>query len=466
MECLPLKTVEGFLERTCEVPTGAAPAVASLPCASIARHWREWGLRPGDLVLLALPNSPGLLSHFFGVLAAGGVPALVPPDTPAARWRELAGALAARGALAVRLPAGLAGLERLDTIDGLHAALFQPAAEPAAQRGEVVLLTSGTSGVASGCVFGLEALLLNATRHADSIGQRGSDTVLINLPLHFSFTLVAQATATCLRGGRLAISGPPFHAPSYLRSVEEYGATVSSLTPVLVRSLLAAGRPWPHHLRVLTVGGAALPAEDVERLLRLREGRELYLTYGLTQAGPRVSTLAASRDAPQRFTSVGLPLAGTRVELEEVPDGSGRKQLLVSSETVMRRRIGLVEGRPLDELRAPGVLASGDAFERDADGYLYFRGRLLDFITRGDDKVCLASVRRLAGELPYVRRAKTHVICKDDGSTDFRLLLVAASGCPFSEADYQARLARLLRRSELPAQIVVVPEAEQPAEYK
>ena len=466
MECLPLKTVEGFLERTRAVPTGAAPAVAPQSCASIARHWREWGLRPGDLVLLALPNSPGLLSHFFGVLEAGGVPALVPPDTPAARWRELVGTLAARGALAVRLPAGLAGIERLATIDGLHAALFQPAAEPAAERSEVVLLTSGTSGVASGCVFGLEALLLNATRHADSIGQRGSDTVLINLPLHFSFSMVAQAMATCLRGGRLAISGPPFHAPSYLRSVEEYGATVSSLTPVLVRSLLAAGRPWPRHLRVLSVGAAALPAEDVERLLGLGEGRELYLTYGLTQAGPRVSTLAASRDAPQRFTSVGLPLAGTRVELEEVPDGSGRKQLLVSSETVMRRRIGLVEGRSSDELRAPGLLATGDAFEQDPEGYLYYRGRLSDFIARGDDKVCLATVRRLAGQLPHVRRAKTQLICNQDGSTDFRLLLVAAPCCPLTEADYQARLARLLRRSELPAQIVVVPEAEEPAEYK
>src|ERR1019366_2528818 len=125
MEGLPLKTVEGFLERTCEAPTGGAPAVSSLSCASIARQWREWGLRPGDLVLLALPNSPGLLSHFFGVLAAGGGPALVAAGAAAARWRELAGALAARGALAVRLPAGLAGLERLDTIDGLHAARFQ-----------------------------------------------------------------------------------------------------------------------------------------------------------------------------------------------------------------------------------------------------------------------------------------------------------------------------------------------------
>jgi long-chain acyl-CoA synthetase len=466
MESLPLHMIDSVLERTSEVHSGVAPTLGAQPCASIARHWRDRGLRPGDLVLLGLPNSPGLLSHFFGVMAAGGVPALVAPDLPAARWCELASTLNARAALAVRLPANLGELEHLETIDGLRSAVLLPRTEPSAQPGEVILITSGTSGAASGCVFGFESLLLNATRHADSIDQGGADTVLINLPLFFSFTLVAQALASYLRGSQLAISGPPFHPQSYLRSLDKYGVTISSLTPVLVKSLLAYGQAFPRCVRALSVGGAPLAVEDVERLLNLLAGRDLYLTYGLTQAGPRVSTNKVSRACPQRFSSVGLPLAGTKVELEEMADGSGRKQLLVTSGTVMRRRIGLVESRPPNEFRGPGFIATGDAFEQDAEGYLYFQARLSDFLARGDSKVCLATVRRVAGELPFVSRAKTQIIDHHDGTSDFKLLLVADPSGHLTAAEYQVQLARRLRRCELPAQIVVVPEIDQLLEYK
>ena len=43
--------------------------------------------------------------------------------------------------------------------------------EPLTKAGEIVLLTSGTSGISSACVFDLPQLMLNATRHMNSIGQ-------------------------------------------------------------------------------------------------------------------------------------------------------------------------------------------------------------------------------------------------------------------------------------------------------
>src|SRR5205807_7225609 len=143
----------------------------------------------------------------------------------------------------------------------------------AAEPGEVVLLTSGTSGFATGCVFDLNALLLNAERHAKAIGQRSGDTVLVNLPLHFSFALVAQALATFLRGGRLVVSGPPFHAPSYARMLEEYRVTVSSITPLLARTLLQRDDLPISGPRAMSVGGDCLAPEEVELLLRRRGGR-------------------------------------------------------------------------------------------------------------------------------------------------------------------------------------------------
>ena len=82
-------------------------------------------------------------------------------------------------------------------------------------------MTSGTSGVSSGCVFDFEAILLNGKRHADAIGQRADDTVLLNLPLYFSFALSSQALASLTRGNRLIISGPPFHQAGYQEALKQ-----------------------------------------------------------------------------------------------------------------------------------------------------------------------------------------------------------------------------------------------------
>ncbi|MFW6106872.1 MAG: AMP-binding protein, partial [bacterium] len=265
------------------------------------------------MVLLGVPNNVDSLKLLFSTMIGGAVPALVAPGTPSPRLNHLAKSLGARAVAGARLPGGLTGVNQRYKLPDIQVATFARDTKPNATPGEVILLTSGTTGFASGCVFTLEQLLLNAQRHADSIGQREGDIVLLNLPLHYSFALVAQALTTLVMGGRLVVTGPPFHVPSYLEAIDKHGVTISSLTPVLVRSLLQNSTSFPPSLRVLTVGGDVLGRQHVKELLKRRPGRELYLTYGLTQAGPRVSTLAAHREPGRRFESVGLPIAGTHV---------------------------------------------------------------------------------------------------------------------------------------------------------
>jgi acyl-CoA synthetase (AMP-forming)/AMP-acid ligase II len=449
---LDVREVSSFLARAVDI---GAERLDERPFEDLAEHWRALGLRPGDLVLLSLPTGVALLQHFFAVLAAGGVPALLAPGAPSARLAEMAARLSARAVGAVRLPSGLSA-ERVAPLGLLEVAWFPASAPPAASPGEVVLLTSGTSGFASGCVTSLEAMLRNGARHADAVGQREGDAVIVHLPLHFSFALVAQAMATLGRGGRLLIAGPPFLPDAYLEAISTHGADVSALSPTQARALLQRDAA-PAGLRVLSVGGDALAPAHVAGLLRRRPGAELYLTYGLTQAGPRVSTLAAHAEPERRFASVGLPLASTAVHLEDLDDGTGRRELIVSSDTVMRRRIGLVEGRARDDLRAPGVLATGDVFERDDDGYLTYRGRLSEHILRGGEKISVAAVRRVATGLPGVLTARTRVL-RNEAGEDYDLILLVTAEAPDSPERMRAQLARSLRRAELPRAIELVPE--------
>ncbi|GHG73237.1 class I adenylate-forming enzyme family protein [Comamonas sp. JC664] len=446
---IALPFIQAFLDRVRDLTTTASAP----PLAQLAASWRARGLRPGDVVLLALPNGAELLAQVFAILAARGVPALVSPSAPTARQQALVEALPARALVTMRRPAPHAPDADRFTLGGAEVALFPETRPPAANPGEMVLLTSGTSGFASGCVFDLDALFRNASRHADAVGLRTGDTVLVNLPLYYSYSLVAQAFASMLRGADLVISGPPFQPAAYSRMLAEQGITVSALTPLLVRALLQQGSALPTQLRSLGVGGDVLSPEHVEQLLRQRPRGELYLTYGLSEAGPRVATLAAHAEPAHRFASVGLPLPGTQVSL--VPRApNGQKELLVSSDTLMKRRIGLVEGEKLHAWRGHRLLATGDIFDIDADGYLYFQGRLSDFLVRGSEKICMASVRRLATTLPGVLTARTQVVPGAEGDDYEMILTVADEGRPTEHVS--EALSRLLRLAERPRRIQVV----------
>ncbi|MGA2233653.1 MAG: class I adenylate-forming enzyme family protein [Tepidisphaeraceae bacterium] len=457
-----IRTVQTFLDRVVDADAEHTVLVSEASVAELADRWQAAHIRPGDVVLLCLPNGKALLQHFFAVMMAGGVPTIVGPHTPSARLREVADAFGARAIASFRpLPSNVFGVP-IATIGGAHVHCCGRDNDPAAEPGEVVLMTSGTSGFSSGCLFDFGALLLNADRHANAIGQSESDTVLINLPLHFSFALVAQALASLVRGNRLVISGPPFHCPSYFRTLADHRVTVSSLTPILARSLIDSVN-WPDGLRVLSIGGDCLAPEQVEQLLAARPRGELYLTYGLTQAGPRVSTLAAHAEPPYRYSSVGRVHPGVTVELRDLDDGSDMKQLFIQSATVMKRRIGLLEGRGQSAAMADSFIGTGDVFEQDADGYLYFKGRISDYIVRKGEKVCLAAIRRVAMRCPDVIRART-VVTKHEYGDDFELVLHVAERAEDNSAQ---ALRSWLRKSEMPRAIRVVRgEEAQASAYK
>jgi len=454
---LDISAIDAFLEHAVDLGyEGEKPPVVH-PVETIAEHWRAWGLKQGELVLLSLPNGVGILRQFFGLIAAGGVPCLIAAATPSRRLQDLASVLHARALVTTYAPQGMS--EHVEQFGSrrLHVARFAGDRASHTEAGEVVLLTSGTTGFSSGCVFGLEQLLANAGRHVEAIGQQPGDAVLVNLPLTFSYAFVAQALGSLQQNSRLVVSGPPFHPPSYRQAVIDHGITVSSLTPRLARMLFASGQPLPGGLRVLTVGGDKLEAQEVARLLAMRPpGNELYLTYGLTQAGPRVATLAAHKEPAHRHASVGLPLPGTRTRLTPADGG---EQLLVASDTVMRRRLGSVEGVSHDEIDSDGMLRTGDLFKQDEDGYLYFQGRLGDFIVRHGEKVCLAAVRRVAAALPGVQGVKARVAAEERES-EFELLLAVDDVERRSKDEYHDTMRRYLRRAEMPREIHLVPANE------
>ncbi|CCB72235.1 class I adenylate-forming enzyme family protein [Streptantibioticus cattleyicolor] len=414
--------------------------------AEVRRALAASGVAEGHAVLICVADAHTRLTAFLAAHYLGLVPALLPPGWAEHRLRPVCDALGA--AAVVCAGPGPSGV----TVRRSGTPRLQPY-----EAGQAVLLTSGTSGPAGGCLHRVASLFVNARRHAAAIGLRPTDTVLVSLPLHYSFALVAQALAGVATGARLVLGGPPFTPAGYLDSLTRHDVTVSSLSPSLVRALLGEDRRPPRSLRVLTVGGDVLEATRVRELRRRHPEGELYLTYGLTEAGPRVSTLAVHREPESRYTSVGRPLPGVVTTVRDVaPDGSG--ELLVTTGTAMVRRVGH-PGTARRDLVGPHTVATGDVFRRDPEGFLFFCGRLSDFVVAGGDRLSLRWVRELVGALPGVLHVRTELVRGPLGRGGlvrqrYRLHVVARDVTPRLRELVRRRLKEVLLRVEFPCDVV------------
>ncbi|MFI5961320.1 class I adenylate-forming enzyme family protein [Streptomyces asoensis] len=446
--------VGDFLGRVEDLsPTEDPGSPAGLP--ALVDRFAALPAPPGAVVVIALPNGIRALRFFFAVALAGHTPVLLSPSTPVSRVREVARELGACALVRAAIRADAYGVTDVSRTGGADLGLFTGRPYLHHGPGHVILMSSGTSGMATGCLHGLDALLRNARRHGRSLGQGSADTTLVSLPVYYSYALVAQVLGGLVHGSRLVMAGPPFSVSDYLATVAGRGVTLSSLTPSLVKSVVTAGGELPAQLRTLTVGGQALDPSYVSRLLKLNPELGLYITYGLTEAGPRVSTLAAHREPPHRHGSVGVPLDG--VEVLTRPTDTGERELLVRSDTVYRRRVGEPAPSKRGDLIEPGLLATGDIGHVDDDGYVYVHGRSSDFATVRGEKVSTATVRRAAESLPGVVRAATRIAVVDDDSAVLELDVFVDDAVPPSEAEMRRHLRSLLTRNELPVTVRIQP---------
>jgi long-chain acyl-CoA synthetase len=274
---------------------------------------------------------------------------------------------------------------------------------PAYEPFDVLMLTTGTSGLQTACVHTIESLVCNASMTNRALDIGASDKQLVVLPLYHAYGLITQTIGAIISGCELKIDGPPFNANRFAEVIRSEGISVCGVTPTISRDLLRRGTALPA-LRSLSIGGDRVLPEEVTKFLSNSSIEELYITYGLTEAGPRVSVLPTHLAPPEAYDSVGLsfPEISTRIA---TPDENGVGQLLVKTPSVCRRKVG--KGIQRQPFTPDGFLETGDLFTKDANGYLRYVARKADIIVIKGEKVNTKSVDTVAADHPDVAFART-----------------------------------------------------------
>lgn len=410
--------------------------VVSRSKAAAARLVKD-GVRPGDRVMLLSENCPEWGLGYFGALFAGATAVPLEPGTDAARVVSLLKASKAKVCLvsAQTRAAGARDLEARVAAEGLACRVRSlEEAVAAAARGEELpkipheadlvprapaslIYTSGTTGSSKGVLLSHEAFCRQVRAIASLFTLGGEDRVLSVLPLHHGFEfsagflspLYGGATVTYLHettpeAVRAALDvvrptcmiGVPALFDAWQRKIRRqvrakganaeraYEALLTVHRQVRERTKLNLGRklfPEIHAafgggLRFVVSGGAAL-ARDVALEFQ-GIGLDIYEGYGMTEAGPVITTNRPGEEIV--VGSVGTPIPEAEVRIKD-QDGEGVGEILARSPCLFTA----YDGDP--ELTArtlvDGWLHTGDLGRLDEQGYLHIVGRLKDAIVDG-----------------------------------------------------------------------------------
>jgi len=351
----------------------------------------DFGLRPGNRVLLRGPNNPWLAISWLAVLKAGGVAVTT---MALLRPREIATiAGLTEPSLAIcdhRFTADLAaGAPTLTTLcygaDDPADLTARCAAKPgtfipaATSAEDVAILapTSGTTGSPKITMHFHRDLLAVADTFARHVIKPRSDDVFTGTPpLGFTFGLGGLLLFP-LRAGASTLLIERATPAELADAIEAHGVTVLSTAPTAYRAMLAAGKAASlTGLRRAVSAGEHLPKAVWEDFYRAT-GIKIIDGIGSTEM---LHVFVGSADDAIRPGSTGRTVPGYYATILDedgnpVPDGQPGR-LAVKGPTGCRY---LRDDRQQSYVQ-DGWNITGDTYIKDSDGYYWFQARNDDMI--------------------------------------------------------------------------------------
>src|SRR6516164_6720843 len=351
----------------------------------------DFGLRPGNRVLLRGPNGPWLAAAWLAVVKAGGV---VVTTMALLRPREIATIVALTEPsmaicdhrIAADLAAGAPGLATVcyggDGPDDLAArcaakdGAFTPVLT-AADDVAMLASTSGTTGQPKVAMHFHRDVLAPCDTFSACLIKPGPDDVFTGTPpLGFTYGLGGLLLFP-LRAGASTLLIERATPAELADAIAAHGVTVLSTAPTAYRAMLAAGKaPALKNLQRCVSAGEHLPRSVWEEF---REATGLAIIDGIGST-EMLHIFIASADRDIRHGSTGKTVPGYRATIldengGEVPDGEPG-QLAVQGPTGCRY---LADERQKNYVQH-GWNITGDTYVRDADGYFWFQARSDDMI--------------------------------------------------------------------------------------
>jgi len=368
--------------------------------------FRAAGVRPGDVVGLALPSSPLYLVAVYALARLGAVQVALPPGQPdavreaAVRQFRIAAAIRAAG----QPPESAAPSLAIDP------SWLEPSAAPVdrgtwardANAGWRIVRSSGTTRAPKGVLFShaLEAAGWQSRVHSN-MGPGSRFLPLIDMAFCYGLRLCMSAL------GHGATVVMPAAGTPIIESLERHRITHVATVPFHIQlqkpALTEPGHRCPA-IEELVVAGAVMP-EALSAVVRDRLTPHLYVKYGSNEVG--YLTAASPALQVRHPETIGVAVPGVEIE---IADDEGHP--LPAGEIGHLRARG--PGFPTEYIAAPEASAKafrdgwfypGDLARRSADGAFFFHGRADDLMNCDGIKIAPSDIEAALLKHPAVAEA-------------------------------------------------------------
>ncbi|MBC6448246.1 acyl-CoA synthetase [Actinokineospora xionganensis] len=464
-------------------PDGREVTYGELTAAAdrYGRGLQSMGLRPGDSVVLMLPNGADLLAVYFAAMQTGlyvvmanwhlvgAEVAYLIEDSGAkafiadARFGPTAADAAARSGLPARASFAVGEVAGFRPLDQLGA--DEPAGRPDVRtQGSPMLYTSGTTGRPKGVRRPLSGTDPDDVPPAASwfFGIFGLKPFhhhvhLCGSPLYH--TAVINFVVTSLQLGHSVVLMDRWEPEEMLRLIERYRVTHSHMVPTQFHRLLALPNDVRSKydlssLRVMIHGAAPCPMEVKRRMLDWW-GPVVVEYYAATEGG---GTTITAEEWLRKPGSVGLPWPGSTVKIfdddgVEAPTGTPGLVYMRMGTSTFEYHGDAAKTRAA---RIGEMFTLGDIGYLDEDGYLFLCDRKSDLIITGGVNVYPAEIEGEVSCHPKVADVAVFGIPHPDWGEEIKAVVQPVDGVTGSDeltADILAFVAGRLAKFKLPRTI-------------
>ncbi|MGB3714611.1 MAG: alpha/beta fold hydrolase [Candidatus Promineifilaceae bacterium] len=466
------------------------------------------GVKPGDRVMIVLPNMPQFIMAYYAILRNGGVVVLPNPDANARHIIRLArntGAtiLVTLGAFSpmaetVRQLTDVRHVLTADISKVVSSSVYKqlldrwgvtdlvndlPEPEESGIRTAGVAIsdlmrdaplefktistssdsvatiafTSGTTSRPKGVCLTHGNLVANAiqARHWIANLRYGKETILSVIPFLHSYGMTTGMNMPITMGATMVIL-PVFELQQVLEHIRDYKPSMFPGVPSMYAAINQAPRVREYGLSAVQVcisGAAPLPIEVKEAFEKLTHGR-LAEGYGLTEA--TMVTHANPLFSGQKTGSIGVPLPNTDAKIvdlasgEELPPGQ-IGELVVRGPQVMKGYWNLEEETAA--ALKDGWLHTGDVALRDEEGYFQIIGRMRDTIIAGDFSVYPRDVEEVLYENSKVQEVAVVGVPHTESGQKVKAFVVPRPGTNLTKEELMALCRKRLDEYAVPWEI-------------
>ncbi|MEM9656907.1 MAG: AMP-binding protein, partial [Planctomycetota bacterium] len=421
-ECLTLGA-KLFPDRDALLFEGECASYAELDRRSnhAAKILQSEGVRRGDRVALALPNSISFVVWYYATLRVGAAAVSISPRLAAKEIAFILEDSEPRVAVVVGgAPEETVARERVESVllagselpqetrlaDALEGRGDESSDYVAVEPNEpaAILYTSGTTGFPKGAVLSHQNVM--ATVHAFNhlCDMRRQDRILIAVPLTHCYGQNALLNAGLNAGAELILQRR-FELNETKRLIVDRQVTKLFGPPTMFQLICEVCEPADLRSVGYCFSAAATLPIQVSKRWQDKFSMPIYEGYGLTETSPFASYNHRLRHVPG---SIGMPVDLVEMKIVDMETGAECPpgelgEIVIRGPNVM---LGYWN-RPDESANAirDGWFHSGDIGRRDEQGYFYIVDRLKDIISVGGLKVFPAEVERVLLDHPKVREA-------------------------------------------------------------